>query len=528
LEVEGMSEYDGLGQTLSRAAKLYGGRLAVVDGERRVTYDELARRVGGLAGGLGHLGVAKGDVVAVLAQNSLEHLECWLGIPRCGAVLNDLNYRLAPSELAFILEDCEAVALIVDDAFLEVGRELAAGCASVRHLISTGDVSGSCLRYADLAAAEPLEPCAGGDELAGIFYTGGTTGLPKGVMLTHANLVQNAKHVLVAFQYRDDERYLHAGPMFHLADGASTYAVTWIGATHVIVPAFEAELVARTIENERVTTAMLVPTMINMLVNHPTATDRDLSSVRQVLYGGSPMPAELQRRAVAAIDCDWVQAYGMTEAGPIVSVSRIDHRRAVAGEQPEATRVRSAGTPVIGVQAEVRCPDGSRADIGEAGEIWVRAPNVMVGYWRRPEETEAVLDRDGWYHTGDAAYEDRDGYLYIVDRVKDMIISGGENVYPAEVENAIYAHPGVLEVAVFGVPDERGWGECVHAVVVPKPDREIDRADLITHCRSRIAGYKVPRSFEVRSEPLPKSGAGKVLKRELREPHWLTQEHRVS
>jgi long-chain acyl-CoA synthetase len=518
----------GVGQALDRAAAVAGARTAVVDGDRRVSYAQLAGRVARLGGGLRALGVEPGGVVAVLALNSLEHLECWLGIPRCGAVLNDLNFRLASAELEFVLADCGAVALIVDDAFAELGAALAGRCGSVRHLIycGRGEGPGGAIGYAELLAADPVLDTGAGDQLAGIFYTGGTTGLPRGVMLTHANLVANAKHVLIASGYRDDDRYLHAGPMFHLADGASTYAVTWAGARHVVVPAFEPGLVARTIEAERVTVSVLVPTMINMLCHHPVVASHDLSSLRQVLYGGSPMPSAVQHKAAETIDCNWVQVYGMTEAAPGVAICRIDHRRALAGGEPDAARSRSAGIPMIGVEAEVRRSDGSRAEAGEPGEIWVRGPNVMAGYWERPEETAAALDPDGWYHSGDAAYADADGYLYIVDRIKDMIISGGENVYSIEVENAIYQHPAVLEAAVFGIPDEQ-WGERVHAAIVLKPGMNATEDEIIGHCRQLIGGYKLPRSIEFHDQPLPKSGAGKLLKRTLRQPHWQGREQRV-
>jgi long-chain acyl-CoA synthetase len=247
-----------------------------------------------------------------------------------------------------------------------------------------------------------------------------------------------------------------------------------------------------------------------------------------VLYGASPMPTELLRTAMRTFPCPFGQAYGMTEASPIVTfLSFEDHRLGAEGEEPFASRLRSAGVPVVGVEAEVRRADGTPADVGEPGEIWVRGANIMKGYWNRPEETAAALDADGWYHSGDAAYQDADGYLYIVDRVKDMIVSGGENVYCAEVENAIYQHAAVLEAAVFGVPDER-WGERVHAAIVLKPETAASEAEIIDSCRELIAGYKLPRSIEFHDEPLPKSGAGKLLKRELRKPHWEGQERQVS
>jgi long-chain acyl-CoA synthetase len=504
---------------------------AVIDGDVRFTYAHLGNRVGALCGGLAGLGIVPGDVVAVLSLNSHRHLECWLGIPRSGAVLNDLNFRLATAELAFIVEDSRSVALIVDDANLEVGRELRGRCKTLRHLIYAGgpDAPQDTVAYESLLAGAPV-PAAdlAESDLAGIFYTGGTTGLPKGAMLTHGNLLANAKHGLIGLGYREDDRFLHAAPMFHLADGGATYALTWLGATHVIVPAFEPELVARTIEEQRITMGVLVPTMINTLVNDPATAQHDLSSLRRIIYGASPMPADVQRRAIELAGCEWVQAYGMTEASPLVTVcDGVDQRAALAGEEPHATRLRSAGRPVVGVQAEVRREDGSRCQPGDPGEVWVRGPNVMVGYWNRPEETAAAFDAEGWYRSGDAAYADADGYIFIVDRVKDMIISGGENVYCAEVENTLHAHPDVLEAAVFGVPDPR-WGEHVHAVIVPRPGCEPCEDALTEHCRLLIAGYKLPRSFEFYTEPLPKSGAGKILKRRLREPHWEGRQGRVA
>jgi long-chain acyl-CoA synthetase len=522
---------ENIGEALEHARRLFADREAVVDGEERWSYSELHRRVAGLDAGLDGLGLATGDVVGVLGVNSAAHLVTWLAIPRSGRVLNDLNIRLAPAELEFILRDSGARALMVDDTFLQIGTALADSCEQIEAVIymGSGATPDGCLSFAELTSTQGRAPATvDPDALAGIFYTGGTTGLPKGAMLTHRNLVANAKHMLISFDYSGTDTYLHAPPMFHLADGASTFALTWIGARHVTVPAFEPELWLQTVASEQVTQALLVPTMVNMVVNHPTVAEHDLSSLRQMWYGASPMPAELLRRAMQMIPCDWRQGYGMTEASPIVtSLSPEDHRRGATGEEPYATRLRSAGTPVVGVEAEVRRSDGAPPDVGEPGEIWVRGPNIMKGYWNRPEETAAALDADGWYHTGDAAYRDADGYLYIVDRVKDMIITGGENVYCTEVENAIYQHPAVLECAVFGVPDER-WGERVHAAIVLKPGASVEETAIVEHCRTLIAGYKLPRSFEVSTELLPKSGAGKILKRELRKSHWAGQERQVS
>jgi long-chain acyl-CoA synthetase len=384
-----------------------------------------------------------------------------------------------------------------------------------------------CLSFDELCtsgaggAAKPVDP----DAIAGIFYTGGTTGLPKGAVLTHRNLVSNAKHTLICIGYDDTDTYLHAAPMFHLADGASTYAITWCGGRHVVQRAFEPAGWLQLVAGERVTRALLVPTMINMVINHPGIGGSDLSSLRSMLYGASPMPREVLAAAMAKLPCKWVQAYGMTEAAPIVTcLTAADHEAGAAGRFAE--RLRSAGRAVVGVEVEVRREDGvTVCDVDEPGEVYVRGPNIMKGYWKRPDETAFALV-DGWYRSGDAATVDANGYIYIVDRVKDMIISGGENVYSVEVENAIYQHAAVLECAVYGIPHEQ-WGEQVHATIVVKPGASLGADELIAHCRPLIAGYKVPRSVDF-TDALPKSGAGKILKRDLRKPFWVGRERQVS
>jgi long-chain acyl-CoA synthetase len=516
-----MTEHVGV--ALERAARLFGGREAVVDGELRWTYRELHQRVAGFDQALDDLGLKSGEVVAVLSLNSAAHLVMWLAVPRSGRVLNDLNGRLAPAELEFILNDCGARALLVDDAYAEMGRRLVEACPSIEYLIQdrTVEVPGA-LTFGDLSTRPGREPRAPDpDALAGIFYTGGTTGLPKGVMLSHRNLVANAKHALIAFGLDGDDSHLHAAPMFHLADGSVNYALTWVGGRHVILPAFSPIGWAALIEAEKVTRGLLVPTMITMILNDPVAMSHDFNSLRGIIYGASPMPEALLHRLPTQFPCDWGQAYGMTEAAPIVSyLTPADHRRGGA-------LLRSAGRPVVGVEAEARLENGTPVGFDELGEIWVRGPNVMRGYWNRPAETAAVLDEDGWYHTGDAGRVDADGYIYIVDRLKDMIISGGENVYSSEVENALAHHPGILECAVFGVPDDR-WGERVHAAVVLVEGSAVAAEELMERCRGLIAGYKVPRSIDVHAGPLPKSGAGKLLKRELRAEYWSGHRRQVS
>lgn len=505
---------------LRRAARLYGGAVAVRTGDRSVTYRELDRRVAGLGTALAGLDVAIGGCVGFLGANSLAHLECWLAVPAFGHVMVDLNFRLAEDELAFMVADAAVEVLVVDGDQLKVGKALRERCPTLRHLVldSSTSVDDTCLRYEDLVASPAgAPPGAEPDVLAAISYTGGTTGLPKGVMLSHGNLLSNARHNLVATNHRSGDRFLHVCPMFHAAGTANVFACIWMGASQVMLPRFDAKAVLCTIERERISHTVLVPTMLSMLLDEPGFTTADLSSLQNIQYAASPISPELQHRVLERFDCELAQFYGMTEAAPTVShLSPEDHRLGLEGKEPHRTRLASMGVPVPGVEVEVRDLSGTAIGPGQVGELWVRGPNIMLGYWNRPEETQKALVA-GWYRSGDAAYADADGYLYMVDRLKDMIITGGENVYCIEVEAALSAQRGVLEVAVFGVPHEK-WGEVVHAVVTVAPDVGVTSDELIAHCRQSIAGFKVPRSVDLQFEPLPKSGAGKVLKNRLREP----------
>ncbi|WP_038169211.1 long-chain-fatty-acid--CoA ligase [Tomitella biformata] len=513
---------ENVSAALERAVQLFGDREAMVDGAARWTYRELDARVRSFDAALDDLGLQLGDVVGVLAKNSSAHLVAWLGVPRSGRVLNELNTRLSQPELEFILDDSSARALIVDEDFLAAGRALIQSCPDLTTLLyaGRGDCPPDCVSFEEVTTrgGEPRQVEVAGDAVAGIFYTGGTTGRPKGVLLTHNNLMANAKHALICLGYTDRDTYLHAGPMFHLADGASTVALTWVGGKHVIVPGFVPEQWLATVSAERVTRAMIVPTMVTMLLAKPFPAGTDVSSLKSVLYGASPMPQAVLRSAAAALGCDWCQVYGMTEAAPIVSFMTFeDHRDGLSGTDPDASaRLRSAGRPIVGVEVEIRDPNGMPVEVGEVGEIVLRGANIMAGYLNRPEETAEALIAGGWYRSGDMGYLDQGGYLFVVDRLKDMIISGGENVYSTEVENALYRHPDVLEVAVFGLLDER-WGEAVHAAVCLRESATTTPEELAAHTRELIAGFKVPRVIHILDAALPKSGAGKILKRNLRE-----------
>ena len=364
----------------------------------------------------------------------------------------------------------------------------------------------------------------GGDDLAGIFYTGGTTGRSKGVMLSHRNILANAMLCAQEFRFTPDTVWLHAGPMFHLADGAATFLVTAAGGSHTFLPRFEPGAFLTAVATHGVTDTLCVPTMINMIVNHPDIANVDLSTLRTIIYGASPMPEAVIRRALAVMPhVGFVQAYGQSEASPCMVLMPREYH---VVEGPNAGRLKSAGR--AGYNCEVRIHDADDVEVprGTVGEICGRGDNVMLGYWQQPDLTARTL-RNGWLHTGDGGYMDEDGFLFVVDRVKDMIISGGENVYSAEVEQVLYQHADVAECAVIGVPDAQ-WGERVHAIVRTKPGSSPTQDGLIAHCRTLIAGYKCPRSVSFRDEPLPLSGAGKILKADLRKPFWAGAEKAVN
>jgi long-chain acyl-CoA synthetase len=511
-----MPHSGNLSWPLAHAARRHAGRTAVIDGDRRLTYAELAARVARLGSGLAGLGVAEGDSVGMLALNSLEHLEGWLAIPTHGRVINDLNIRLAPAELRYMLDESHTTVLITDAAHVDVARELRETSTSLQTLVyaGPGECPADCRAYETLLGGPPAEPPEiASDWLAAISYTGETTGPPKGVMLSHGNLIANAKHILIGLSPTKEDRWLHASPMFHVADSSQTFAMSWIGATHVMLGRFDPASAVDAIQAHGVTMTIVVPTMLRALLDEIAEHPSDLRSLRTVMYGASPIAPDVQERAVRELPGELVQGYGATETAPALCLlGGEDHRRGVAGEEPFRSRLTSAGCPIPGVQVEIRDPAGREVALGEVGEITARGPNIMLGYFNKPDATAQALV-DGWYRTGDAGWMDVDGYVTIVDRLKDMIITGGENVYSAEVERALVGHREVVEAAVFGVPDER-WGERVTAVVVTRAT--IDPDELVAHCRHLIAGYKIPRTIAIQADPLPKSGAGKTLKREVK------------
>jgi acyl-CoA synthetase (AMP-forming)/AMP-acid ligase II len=501
---------------LHRAAQQHPDRVLTIFGDRERTTAESADRVARLAAGLRTLGVSDGDRVGILALNSDRYHEYLLAVPWAGGVVNPVNIRWSPAEIVYSLIDSDTSVLLVDDAFAKLIPTLQAEWDGLSTVVfcGDGDQPDGTLSYERLIAEnEPaVDARRGGSDLYGIFYTGGTTGFPKGVMLSHANMLISAMGGIASMDlFTRGGNLLHAAPMFHLADIASWNMGLLTGSTHVIVPMFTPAGVADAISRHEVTDALLVPTMIQMLVDSPEAADADFSSMRRVIYGASAISESVQERAAKRFPAaGFTQAYGMTELAPIATLlAPEDH------EDPALRR--SCGRPAAHVNLRIVDPFDVELPRGEVGEIAVRGGHVMQGYWNKPEETAAAL-RDGWMHTGDGGYMDENGYVFIADRIKDMIITGGENVYSAEVENALAKHDAVLACAVIGIPDAK-WGERVHAVVVLKPGAEATADELTESCRAHIANYKVPRSIAF-VDALPISGAGKILKRELREMTW--------
>ena len=515
-------------QSVKRNTQIRGNDTATLFGDRRRSWGELRERVARLAAGLKSLGVAAGDRVAILALNSDRYLETYAAVPWAGAAVVPLNIRWSTAENAYALNDSGATVLFVDDAFLAQVVRLQGEVGTLRSVIYMGEAAAPAglVGYETLIEAHSPLPDAGrgGEDLAGIFYTGGTTGFPKGVMLSHRSLWASVMAWLAAVGPSPQKVMLHAAPMFHLADGAVIIGGTLTGDAHAIIPFFTPEGVLAAVERFRVTDILLVPTMINMLVSHPKIAETDLSSVRSVTYGGSAIQEAVLARAIAAFpNCRFMQAYGQTELSPIATLLGPEYH---VLDGPNSGRLTSAGRPAACNELEIVDPSDAEVPRGTVGEIRCRGPNAMLGYWNKPQETAAAL-RGGWVYTGDAGYMDEDGFVYIVDRLKDMIVTGGENVYSAEVENAVCNHPAVAQCAVIAIPSKE-WGEAVHAIVIRKEGCDASAEEIIAHCRLEIAHYKCPRSIEFRSEPFPLSGAGKVLKRELRLPYWERQTRQVS
>jgi acyl-CoA synthetase (AMP-forming)/AMP-acid ligase II len=486
----------------------------VYDGET-LTFAALLERTHRLAGALASL-AAPGDRVAILSENRAEYIECLYGVPAAGMSLMLLNFRLNPRELVRIVNDSEPTVLITEPAYLPTVEAIRVELPSVRHVVvAGGEAADDLLAYEELlAAAAPEGPelDLADDALAWLIYTSGTTGMPKGAMLTHRNLLAGTMTSALVWDRDGDSTMLFPWPLCHVA-AYSIMVSHLFGDAVVLLRAFDPEQLLATIERHRVTRTTMAPTMLNMLLDHPALERHDLSSLRSIGYGAASMPAETLRRAMARFPgMEFSTGFGMTElSGNVMYFNDAGHQRALAGD---VSKLGSVGQQMP--LATVRVVDDDLRDVavGEVGEIVVRGPQVTVGYWGRPEATAEAF-AGGWFHSGDLGRWDEEGNLYIVDRKKDMVLTGGENVYSREVEEVLYRHEGVAEAAIIGVPDER-WGENVVAVVQRRAGAEVTGDELIAFCKDHLASYKKPKQVIFVPE-LPKNAAGKILKRELRD-----------
>lgn len=511
---------------LRYARQQYPGKTAIVCGDERITYAQFADRAARLAGMLRGLGVKPGDRVAYLSANCHRLLEAYYGVLEAGAVLLPLNIRLNPQELAFILNDSGARVLLFQEMFTPMVEGFRAQLGTVEKFVGLDHapranwavpqsyeelVAGSAAHETDIMQVDE-------NAVAELFYTSGTSANPKGVMLTHRNIYLHALNVIVVFNTGSDTVELHTIPLFHANGWGVAHSLTLVGATHVMMAKFDPPEVFRLIERERVHACSLVPTMATALVNCPERGNYDLSSLERITLGGAAASPTLVREVEEKIGCVCFTGYGLTETCPVLTTAQVKPGVEWQGDTRYEGQART-GYALPGV--EIRVVDGEDRDVphdGQSiGEIIARSDGVMEGYWKQPEATAAVM-RGGWFHTGDMATMDENGYVLIVDRKKDIIVSGGENISSLEVEKALIAHPAVYEAAVIPVPDDR-WGEVPKALIALKPGTQATEAELLAFCRDRLAHYKCPRSVEF-VDALPKTGTGKILKKELRKKYW--------
>ena len=491
--------------SLGRASRYYSTRAALAPGGERLSFYELEDRVKGVAAALCAQGFSAGDRLALLLPNGPEYIELVYACAWLGIIVVPLNTRLSLAEIDRVLADSTPHGLVRDSS-------LPAPTVPVpwQRVLDKDP-----LEFRD---DQPPDVVYDPDAILALIYTSGTTGHPKGVMVTHANILANINHLNYWMRYTEGGVFLHAAPIFHIADFPAMFSAPAFGASQVTIAKFSPQSFCETVQREHVSHTILVPTMINMLTQFQAAREYDLSSLAVLAYGGSPIAPEIIERTREFLpQVKLVQIYGLSETGLLTGLQ--DHEHTL-------DRLSSCGRPCPGIDLQVTDESGNPVEIGKAGELIVRGDNIMRGYWNNPEET-ALAFRDGWFRTGDIGRQDSAGYCYILDRLKDMIVTGGENVYSGEVEAVLYAHPAVREAAVFGIPDAK-WGELVMACVVLRPDMALTPDELVAHCRQSLATYKIPRRVEFLDTELPKSGTGKILKRVLRDRFWIHELRAVS
>ncbi|MCL4181963.1 MAG: long-chain-fatty-acid--CoA ligase [Burkholderiaceae bacterium] len=500
-----------LDEIVARNGLRFPDKPALVMGERSITWRQLDQRVDRVANALRARGLSAGDLVAILLTNSIEMIEIYFGVARAGSIAVPLNYRLNGNELSEILGNARPALLVCGSTLVEKVAD--SEPALSRWIVGQASAPGADSYEAVVgeASAERIAAIDRESEPFAVFFTSGTTGAPKGVMVSHRNLEANAFNQFVADESRRDDVNLISTPLYYA--GAVFMSVTYmmLGCTQVIMDGFDPGRWLELVRRHKVSVALLVPTMINSVLNHRDLDTFDLSTLRRVFYGGGPMPPTVLRRALGRLRCGFTQGYGLTETLEATFLVASDH--VLDGNAQQEKRLSSAGREAVG--AEVRVVDGAGSEVpaGVVGEVLVRSRSVCAGYWNNPTETARAF-LDDWFRTGDLGYLDEERYLFIVDRIKDVVVSGGTNIYTKEVESVLYEHPAVLEAAVVGLPDDE-WGEIVAAVVVRRPGKSVSAEEIVAWCRESLSGYKKPRAVHFLDE-LPKNPSGKVLKRELR------------
>jgi acyl-CoA synthetase (AMP-forming)/AMP-acid ligase II len=508
-------------ELLSRWAEERSDDTALQFGERSWTWAQLAERVAKAVAAQRAAGLEPGARIAVLDLNHPSCLETTLACAQAGTANVVVNFRLTPAEIEYVINDSDAELLLVGPEFADAVTALADRLPKVRRIIRVGDPDDSADEYEswlDLPPDYQVHP-ADPDDCFMQLYTSGTTGFPKGAMLTHRGMLAHCAHVAGLVEASAGSTLLVAMPLFHV--GGSSYALAglYAGARMVMTRTPDPALLLRLLESERVTHSFFVPALLAMMTKQAGAAEHDYSALKVLCYGASPMPLPVLRGAMGVFPNVFMQVYGMTEAcGVVTALGPDDHAN--------TELLTSAGRPIDGVRIEIRDPaSGKQMPTGEQGEVWVATDQLMSGYWNKPEATEAAIDADGWYHSGDAGHFDPNGYLFITDRIKDMIISGGENIYPAEIERVLAEHPSVADLTVVGVPDDR-WGEVPKAVVVAAEGHTVDEAELLAFCRGQLASYKCPKSVDVVDE-LPRNPTGKILKKDVRARYWADRDRQT-
>lgn len=516
-------------ELIDRHATTRGDEIAFHFEGRNTSFRDYNRHADQVGNGLIAAGIPQGARIAYYGKNSDHYFELMLGAMKAGAVMTPVNWRLAPPEVAYILRDAEAPALFVGPEFLPTIRQLAPDLPHLKLVVAMEGGAPEWPDYASWRDAQSATPCGvaiDGNTVALQLYTSGTTGHPKGAMLTHRNFLDlrdESRHGPSPDwnQWRDTDVSLLAMPVFHIGGSGWGIFALYYGAKTVVMREFDPAAVLEYFERHRVSKLFLVPAAMQFIVRLPRAREIDYARLRYMLYGASPIPAALLKECMDVFKCGFVQLYGMTETtGMLTVLAPEDHTT------DDVPHMRSAGKPLPGVEVAILDAEGNQLPPGHTGEIATRSNAVMAGYWRLPDATAHTIAADGWLRTGDAGMIDENGFVYVQDRIKDMIISGGENIYPAEVESALFAHPAVAEVAVIGVPDET-WGEAVKAVVVRKQGADLTAEDLIGWARQHIAAYKVPKSVDF-IPALPRNATGKILRRRLREPYWEGRDRQIN